>query len=140
MGVHESYVSRMLSDQREVSWRYVNVICDVCGGDPELMKPLWEAAAAVQPSNADDPVRYLHTYMQGLHYALASPNPGVILAAAQHTISADDLDRALYGPGVPDWPVIDRLTVLLQSLPNITRPLWRRAQAAAENGPTATFS
>jgi hypothetical protein len=46
------------------------------GGDPELMKPLWEAAAAVQPSNADDPVRYLHTYMQALHYALAKPNPG----------------------------------------------------------------
>jgi DNA-binding transcriptional regulator YdaS (Cro superfamily) len=31
MGVHESYVSRMLSDQREVSWRHVNVICDVWG-------------------------------------------------------------------------------------------------------------
>ncbi|MER5859786.1 helix-turn-helix domain-containing protein [Streptomyces sp900105245] len=140
MGVHESYVSRMLSGQRDLSWRHVRIICEVCGVDPELMKPLWEAAADVQPSNAEDPVQYLHTYMQGLHYALASPEPAVILAAAQHTISADDLDRALYGPGVPDWPVIDRLTVLLQSLPNITRPLWRRAQAAAESRPIATFS
>jgi hypothetical protein len=26
------------------------------------------------------------------------------------------------GPGVPDLPVIDRLTVALQSLPTITRP------------------
>ncbi|MFI8308456.1 helix-turn-helix domain-containing protein [Streptomyces sp. NPDC085927] len=140
MGVHESYVSRMLSGQRDLSWRHVRIICEVCGVDPKLMKPLWEAAADVQPSNADDPVQYLRTYLQGLSYALASPDPEVILAAAQHTISADDLDRALYGPGVPDWPVIDRLTVVLQSLPHITRPLWRRAQAAAENGPTATFS
>ncbi|MGW5330885.1 helix-turn-helix domain-containing protein [Streptomyces sp. NPDC004014] len=140
MGVHESYVSRMLSGQRDVSWRHVRIICDVCGVDPELMKPLWEAAAGVQPSNTEDPVQYLRTYLQGLHYALGSPDPELILAAAQRTISADDLDRAMSGPGVPDWPVIERLTVLLQSLPNITRPLWRRAQAAAESAPTATAS
>ncbi|MGW2103631.1 helix-turn-helix domain-containing protein [Streptomyces olivaceoviridis] len=140
MGVHESYVSRMLSGQRDLSWRHVRIICDACGVDPELMKPLWEAAARVLPSNADDPVEYLRTYLQGLHYALGSPDPRIILAAAQHTISADDLDRALHGPGVPDWPVIDRLTVVLQSLPNIARPLWRRAQAAAESGPAATSS
>lgn len=36
--------------------------------------------------------------------------------------------------------MIDRLTVVLQSLPNIARPLWRRAQAATESGPTTTFS
>nr|WP_158506799.1 helix-turn-helix transcriptional regulator [Streptomyces collinus] len=139
MGVHESYVSRMLSGQREVSWRHVRIICEVCGSDPQLMKPLWEAAANVQPSNAEDPVHYLRTYLQGLYYAFGSPDPEVILAAAQRTISADDLGRAMLGPGVPDWPVIERLTVLLQSLPNITRPLWRRAQAAAESSPT-TFS
>ncbi|MFD8393029.1 helix-turn-helix domain-containing protein [Streptomyces sp. NPDC059680] len=51
MGVHESYVSRMLSGQREVSWRHVRIICEECGIDPRLMKPLWEAAANVQPSN-----------------------------------------------------------------------------------------
>ncbi|KAF3469976.1 helix-turn-helix transcriptional regulator [Streptomyces sp. Tu 3180] len=140
MGVHESYVSRMLSGQRDPSWKHVKIICDVCGVDPEWMKPLWEAAADVQPSNANDPVTYLRTYLQGLHYALGSPDPEVILTAAQHTISAHDLSRALYGPGVPDWPVIDRLTVVLQSLPTITRPLWRRAQAAAESAPTDTLN
>lgn len=130
----------MLSGQRDLSWRHVKIICDVCGTDPETMKPLWEAAADVQPSNADAPVQYLRTYLQGLHYALSSPDFEAILTAAQHTISADDLHRALYGPGVPDWPVIERLTVVLQTLTRITRPLWRRAQTAAENGPTTTFS
>ncbi|MEV5342017.1 hypothetical protein AB0K93_26565 [Streptomyces sp. NPDC052676] len=104
------------------------------------MKPLWAAAAGVQPSDTEDAVTYLRTYLQGLHHALGSPDPEVILTAAQHTISAHDIDRALYGPGVPDWPVIDRLTVALQSLPTITRPLWRRAQSAAEDGHTDTRS
>ncbi|WP_221354619.1 helix-turn-helix domain-containing protein [Streptomyces beigongshangae] len=136
MGVHESYISRMLSGQRDLSWRHVRIICEACEFDPELMKPLWEVAAGVQPSNADHPVQYLRTYLRGLHYAFGSPKPGVALAAAQHALSADDLHRALHGPGVPDWPVIEQLTIALQSLPNITRPLWRRAQRAAENGPT----
>ncbi|WP_059256655.1 helix-turn-helix domain-containing protein [Streptomyces reticuli] len=140
MGVHESYASRMLSGQRAPSWKHVKTICEVCGVDPARMKPLWEVAAGVQPSDTEEPVTYLRTYLQGLHYALGSPSPEVILTAAQHTISAHDIDRALYGPGVPDWPVIDRLTVALQSLTTITRPLWRRAQSAAENSPTDTHS
>ncbi|MCN9240402.1 helix-turn-helix domain-containing protein [Streptomyces sp. RY43-2] len=140
MGVDESYVSRMLSGQRDPSWKHVRTICEMCGTDPKRMKPLWEAAADVQPSNSDDPVQYLRTYLQGLHYALNSPDAEGILAATQYTISADDLDRALHGPGVPEWSVIDRLTVVLQSRTTITRPLWRRAQAAAENDPTTASS
>ncbi|MFF5860779.1 helix-turn-helix domain-containing protein [Streptomyces sp. NPDC012751] len=140
MSVHESYVSRMLSGQRPLSWMHVRIICQVCGTDPQLMKPLWEAAADVQPSNTDDPVRYLRLYLQGLHYALGSPEAETTLASAQHTITADDLGRALYGPGVPDWPVIYRLTLALHSLPAHTQPLWRRARAAAENDFTATFT
>jgi transcriptional regulator with XRE-family HTH domain len=140
MGVHESYASRMLSGQRAPSWMHVKIMCEACGVDPAQMKPLWEVAAGVQPSNTEDPVAYLRTYLKGLHYALGSPGPEAILTAAQHTITAHDIDRALHGPGIPDWPVIDRLTVVLQSLPTITRPLWRRAQAAAENGPADTLS
>lgn len=140
MGVHESYASRMLSGQRAPSWMHVKIICEACGVDAARMKPLWEVAAGVQPSETEDPVTYLRAYLQGLHYALGSPKPETILTAAQHALSAEDLDRALHGPGVPDWPVIDRLTFALQSLPTVARPLWRRAQSAAENGPTDTIS
>jgi transcriptional regulator with XRE-family HTH domain len=140
MGVDESYASRMLSGQRATSWKYVRIICETCGVDPELMKPLWEVAAGVQPSDTEDPVTYLRTYLQGLHYAFGSPEPEIILTAAQHALTADDLDRALNGPGVPDWRVIEHLTFALQSLPTMARPLWRRAQSAAENGPTDTHS
>ncbi|MFF3505356.1 helix-turn-helix domain-containing protein [Streptomyces sp. NPDC003247] len=140
MDIDESYASRMLSGQRTTHWKYAKTICEACGVEPELMKPLWEVAAGVQPPETEDPVTYLRTYLQGLHYAFGSPDPQIILAAAQHALSADDLDRALHGPGVPDWPVIDRLTFALQSLPNVARPLWRRAQSAAENSPTDTHS
>ncbi|MFH7341227.1 helix-turn-helix domain-containing protein [Streptomyces sp. KHY 26] len=132
MGVHESYVSRMLSGERFVNWKYVKIICEMCGMDPERMKPLWDASAGVQPSDTEDPVQYLRTYLQGLHFALGSPAPKVILATHQ-ILSAEDIDLALYGPGVLDWQVIERLTFVLQSLTTITRPLWRRAQTAAEN-------
>ncbi|MFJ9931455.1 helix-turn-helix domain-containing protein [Streptomyces misionensis] len=138
MGVHASYVSRMLSGERFVSWKYVRIICEMCGMEPERMKPLWEAAAGVQPSNTEDPGKYLRTYLQGLHYALGSPAPEVILAAIHRMISAEDISRALYGPGVPDWRVIERLTFVLQSLTSITRPLWRRAQTAAESSPAVS--
>ncbi|CAL9327293.1 hypothetical protein SUDANB180_07789 (plasmid) [Streptomyces sp. enrichment culture] len=133
MAVDESYVSRMLSGQRAPSWLHVKGICDACGIEPDLMKPLWEAAANVQPSNSDDPVRYLQTYLRALHYAFGSPAPENI---TQHSISPDDLHHALNGPGVPDWPVIHRLALALQSLPNIARPLWRRARSAAEEDTT----
>ncbi|MFH7340689.1 helix-turn-helix domain-containing protein [Streptomyces sp. KHY 26] len=138
MGVHESYVSRMLSGERFVHWKYVKIICEMCGVEPERMKPLWDASAGVQPSDTEDPVQYLRTYLQGLHYALGSPAPEVILTAIHRMISADDISRALYGPGVPDWRVTERLTFVLQSLTSITRPLWRRAQAAAENNPAVS--
>ncbi|MFJ2170324.1 helix-turn-helix domain-containing protein [Streptomyces griseofuscus] len=136
MGVHESYVSRMLSGERFVSWKYVKIICEMCGQDPGRMKPLWEAAAGGQRSDTDDPGEYLRTYLQGLHYAHGSPAPETILDTTHHVITAEDIDRALHGPGIPEWHVIERLTVALQSLTTITRPLWRRAQTAAEHSTT----
>ncbi|MEU5756722.1 helix-turn-helix transcriptional regulator [Streptomyces sp. NPDC047829] len=138
MNVHESYVSRMLSGQRDLSWKHVRTICEVCDTDPELMKPLWQAAANAAPSDAEDPVEYLRTYLQGLHYATGSPPTDRILTTTQYTLSADDIYRALHGPGVPDWKVIEQLTYALQSLPAIARPLWRRAKKATENGPATT--
>ncbi|MFJ4007757.1 helix-turn-helix domain-containing protein [Streptomyces sp. NPDC090023] len=137
LGVHESYVSRMLSGQRDSSWRYVAAICELCDHDPELIKPLWEVAASCPPSDTD-PVQYLRTYLRGLHFALGSPKRNTIIASAQNTITADEVDSALDGPGLPDWRAVEQITYALQSLPNAARPLWRRAQAAIENRPADT--
>ncbi|MFJ2271940.1 helix-turn-helix domain-containing protein [Streptomyces sp. NPDC087228] len=131
MNVHPSYVSRMLSGQRDLSWQYVKIISETCGGNPALMKPLWEVAARVRPPAAE-PTRYLRTYLQALRYAAGSPSDETVLASAQHTINATELRLALNGPGIPVWPVVAQLTAALQGLPDTARPLWRQAHASVE--------
>ncbi|MFJ3713748.1 helix-turn-helix transcriptional regulator [Streptomyces sp. NBC_01267] len=130
MKIHPSYVSRILSGQRDVSWQHVKAISDTCGGNSALMKPLWETAARVRPSAAE-PVQALRTYLQALHYAAGSPSDETLLASAQH-ITATELRQALDGPGVPVWQVVARLTTVLHGLPDTIRPLWRQAHANAE--------
>ncbi|MGW7521826.1 helix-turn-helix domain-containing protein, partial [Streptomyces sp. NPDC054796] len=138
MNVDESYVSRMLSGQREVSWQHVKIICEMCEGNATLMKPLWEVASGVRPSTTEA-ARYLRTYLQALRYAAGSPSNEKILDLAQHTLTHTELHLALEGPGVPGWPVVAQLTTTLIGLPETARPLWR--QAHAEGGTEArTFS
>ncbi|MGW0608681.1 helix-turn-helix domain-containing protein [Streptomyces sp. NPDC002640] len=130
--VDDSYVSRMLSGERFASWRHVRVICEVCDGDEQLMKPLWQVAAGVPPADSDDRVGYLRTYLKALRYANGWPSEQTILASAQDSITLEDLRQAFDGPGVPGWPVVAQLTAALQALPETARPLWRRAQSATD--------
>lgn len=131
MRIHPSYVSRILSGERDASWQHVLAICDLCNGDAALMKPLWEMAANVQPTGAD-PTRYLHTYLRALRYAAGSPSTETVLASTQNTITAAGLRQALEGPGTPTWLVIRTITNALWGLPDLTLPLWRRATACHE--------
>ncbi|MCX4970833.1 helix-turn-helix domain-containing protein [Streptomyces sp. NBC_00654] len=131
MNVDPSYVSRLLSGERDVSWPHAKIIIDTCDGNSDLIKPLWEAAIGVQPASAE-PTRYLRTYLQGLRYAAGSPDDKQILKSTHHTITTAELHQAFDGPGVPVWPVISQLTMALQSLPDIARPLWRRARSSTE--------
>lgn len=131
MRVDDSYVSRMLSGERPVSWKHVRAICKVCDGDEQLMKPLWEVAAGVPFADSDDPVDYLRTYLKALRYANGWPSEEKILASTQHTVTAAELRQALEGPGVPSWLAVAQITAALQALPDTARPLWRRAQSTA---------
>ena len=133
MNVDPSYVSRMLSGHRDISWRHAKTICETCGGDLALMEALWEVAAGTRPPTTD-PVRHLHTYLQALRYAAGSPSDEAILASAQHTITIAELRQALNGPGVPAWAAVARLTTTLQALPETARPLWR--QTLTDIGPS----
>ncbi|WP_406349270.1 helix-turn-helix domain-containing protein [Streptomyces sp. NBC_00144] len=128
MKVDPSYISRLLSGERDVSWSHAMIIIEACDGNSELMKPLWEAAAGVKPTGTE-PVRNLRTYLRALQYAAGEPGNKAILASAQHIITPAELHQALDGPGVPVWPVVKRLTIALQSLPDVARPLWRQAHS-----------
>ncbi|MFF3177908.1 helix-turn-helix domain-containing protein [Streptomyces sp. NPDC057900] len=136
MTVDPSYVSRMLSGERVVTLQHVKVIAGQCGGNLDLVKPLWEAANGVQATI--DPARALRSYLRALHYAAGSPSDTRIINSVQRTISKTELRQAFDGPGTPGWPVVQQLTIAFQSLPEITRPLWRRAQCADDN--TSTIS
>ncbi|MEU9095654.1 hypothetical protein ACIOEW_40130 [Streptomyces sp. NPDC087901] len=56
----------------------------------------------------------------------------------QRTIIKAELRQAFEGPGVPQWQVVRQLTVALQSLPEITRPLWRKAHSTVEKTADST--
>ncbi|MFE6023093.1 helix-turn-helix domain-containing protein [Streptomyces sp. NPDC056441] len=136
MTVDPSYVSRMLSGERVVTLQHVMKIAEQCGGNLDLVKPLWEAANGVETSA--DGARALRSYLRALHYAAGSPSDTRILASIQRTITKTELRQAFDGPGTPGWPVVQQLTVALQSLPEITRPLWRKAQSGLDT--TLTIS
>ncbi|MFI2740950.1 helix-turn-helix domain-containing protein [Streptomyces sp. NPDC018711] len=133
MGIDPSYVSRMFSGERDTSWRYVKSICEACEGDLELMQSLWDAAATGKPRPTDNPVRDLQTYLKALRYAAGLPDEKTILTSTRQALTSTDLHQAFEGASVPAWPVIRQLTVALQSLPQITLPLWRRAHSSLGN-------
>ncbi|MGQ4353057.1 helix-turn-helix domain-containing protein [Streptomyces drozdowiczii] len=126
MNVDPSYVSRMLSGQRDITLRNMKLIVDACDGNLELVKPLWDAANGVRPTVG--PAHALRAYLRALRYAAGSPSERQILASLKQGITRTELCQALDGPGVPEWPVIQQLTVALQSLPEISRPLWSSAR------------
>ncbi|MFD8692708.1 XRE family transcriptional regulator [Streptomyces sp. NPDC059651] len=137
MNIDPSYVSRMLSGERDAALQHVKAIVDKCGANPDLVMPLWEAANGVQSTTA--PVLALRAYLRALHYAAGSPSDTKILATAQRTINKSDVRNALEGPGVPDWHVIRQLTVAFQSLPETTRPLWRKTQSTVATADATTI-
>ncbi|MER7729224.1 helix-turn-helix transcriptional regulator [Streptomyces sp. NPDC096323] len=137
MNVDPSYISRMLSGERDISLQHVNMIVDQCGGNADLVKPLWAVVAGVQTPDTE-PVRALRSYLLALRYAAGSPSDTRILASVQRTIIKADVRQAFEGPGVPQWQVVRQLTVAFQSLPEITWPLWRKAHSTVEKTADST--
>lgn len=129
MNIDPSYVSRMLSGQRDVALQHAKAITSRCGGEIALVMPLWEAAHNVQTSL--DPVLALRAYLRALHYAAGSPSHARIHSSVRRVITKTDVRQALDGPGVPGWHIVQPLTIALQGMPEITRPLWRKAHSAA---------
>ncbi|MET7344670.1 helix-turn-helix domain-containing protein [Streptomyces sp. NPDC005547] len=140
MNVDPSYVSRMLSGQRDVTLRNMKMIVDACEGNLELVKPLWDAANSVRPTV--DPTHALRAYLRALRYAAGSPSEKQILTSLKQGITKAELRQAFDGPGVPEWQVVQQLTAALQSLPEISRSLWSNARPVGSSTitiPAAAF-
>ncbi|MFB8026849.1 MULTISPECIES: helix-turn-helix domain-containing protein [unclassified Streptomyces] len=128
INIDRSHVSRMLAGHRPVTLAYVEQIAEHCGGDIELVMPLWEATADPQDRRTLDPVIALRLYLRALRYAMGNPSDERIVASSGRTISAAVLQQALYGPATPSWTVVRELATALHSMPDVVRPLWRSAQ------------
>lgn len=134
-GVDPSYVSRVLSGERLPSWKVARKLATACGGDPEDLRPLWDAARGyrvVQPAS-------LHAALRGLHLSAARPDATLIRERTDNTLSVEDITGMLNGTRVPDWDEVDHLVGALHGQADTIRPLWTAARTtsphAAPPGP-----
>ncbi|WP_338704002.1 helix-turn-helix transcriptional regulator (plasmid) [Streptomyces sp. Q6] len=136
MGFTPSYVSRLLSGERTLSWRYVTKMTELCGREPDLLRPLWNAAFATSPPVGTDPVQYLRDHLCALRLAVGNPADADLLKAGRPELTERHLQMSFTGPGVPSWETVRLLARTLSCSAEDLQPLWRTASAAhASNTP-----
>ncbi|MFJ9131286.1 helix-turn-helix domain-containing protein [Streptomyces sp. NPDC102340] len=137
LGFTSSYVSRLLSGERTLSWRHVTKMTELCGHDPGLLRPLWNAAFATSPPVGTDPVQYLRDHLHALRLAVGNPSDMDLLKAGQPELNSHHLQMSFTGPGVPSWETVRLLARTLSCSSEDIQPLWRTASAAhTSNGPS----
>ncbi|MET7540048.1 helix-turn-helix transcriptional regulator [Streptomyces sp. NPDC005507] len=136
IGFTSSYVSRLLSGERTLSWRYVTKMTELCGHEPSLLRPLWNAAFGTSPPVGTDPVQYLRDHLRALRLAIGNPSDADLLKAGQPELLHSHLQMSFTGPGVPSWETVRLLARTLSCSAEDILPLWRTAYAAEPpNGP-----
>lgn len=133
--VSVSYVSRVLSGERNPSWRVARAIALACGGDPDDVRPLWEAAQGAHPRRP--PLRTHEAYvaavhalqaaLRGLHLAAGRPDGAQVSEWSDGRLSPEQVEQALAGP-LPDWPVIHDVAQALRGRPMDFLALWEHVQ------------
>ncbi|MEV6048399.1 helix-turn-helix domain-containing protein [Streptomyces xanthochromogenes] len=130
--VDPSYVSRIMTGERTPTWKVTRTIAAACGGDPEELRPLWDAARGYHVAQPHS----LHAALRGLHLATGHLSPDALCARARQPLFQDDVVAVLSGTQVPDWPVIDRLVTALGGEATAIRPLWEAASDHHTGGPS----
>ncbi|MFC1401512.1 MULTISPECIES: helix-turn-helix transcriptional regulator [Streptacidiphilus] len=130
VGVSPSYVSRVLSGERLPSWKLTKTLAEACQGDPDHLRPLWEAARGLRPRLlSDSAASELHAAVSGLYLAAARPAPARLCSSSAHQLTAQQVSSFLAGT-IPDWPVVRGLVSALHGRPEEVRPLWEQTPAA----------
>jgi len=129
--VSSSYISRLLSGERQPTWRITEQLCLSCGGDPDHIRPLWEVARGVRPrllTHASAAVE-LHSSLKGLHLAASRPSAANICAGSGSDLALEEVASFLAGEAIPDWPVVQSVVQALRGRPDEVRPLWQSSRA-----------
>ncbi|WP_274917576.1 helix-turn-helix domain-containing protein [Streptomyces sp. WZ-12] len=124
--VSASYVSRILSGERSPSWKVTRRMALACGGDPEAMRPLWDAAHGRRPARAGS----LHAALRGLYLSAACPDPVQICTSSGNVLTEGEFTGLLSGSLVPDWETVGTVVGALHGRPDDIRPLWDHARLA----------
>ncbi|MFJ5677839.1 helix-turn-helix domain-containing protein [Streptomyces sp. NPDC093097] len=124
--VSASYVSRILSGERSPSWTVTRRMVRACGGDPEAVRPLWDAAHGRRLARAGS----LHAALRGLYLSAACPDPVDICTSSGNAVTEREFTGLLYGSLVPDWETVGTVVGVLHGRPDDIRPLWDHARFA----------
>ncbi|KUL51409.1 hypothetical protein ADL22_06325 [Streptomyces sp. NRRL F-4489] len=122
--VSASYISRILSGERSPSWKVTRRMVHACGGDPEAIRPLWDAAHGRRPARAGS----LHAALRGLYLSAACPAPEQICRTSGNALTAGEFTGLLHGSLVPDWETVGAIVGALRGRPDDIRPLWDHAR------------
>lgn len=130
-----SYVSRMMSGERPASWLHVRQLATSCGYDPELLRPLCNAALGSPMPRDVDALAYLKCFLKGLRMSVGQPSEEALLAYTSHCLTREAIAAAFDGPNLPSWATTRRLAAVLVCPEEDIRPLWRAAKTAVAPRP-----
>ncbi|XXZ53128.1 helix-turn-helix transcriptional regulator (plasmid) [Streptomyces cavourensis] len=138
VGVDPSYISRAISGERIPSWPVTRRLALALAADPEEILPLWRSARGYDtaPGGAD-----LQAALRGLRTAAASPDTDLLVKRTK--LTQEQITDAFTGRALPDWDTTSAIVTALNGEPELLRPLWISARAAAlahETGSTCTIS
>ncbi|GGU60867.1 hypothetical protein GCM10010211_27160 [Streptomyces albospinus] len=122
--VSASYISRILSGERSPSWKVTRRMVHACGGDPETIRPLWDAAHGRRLARAGS----LHAALRGLYLSAACPDLVQICVSSGNIVTEREITGLLHGALVPDWETVGRIVGVLHGRPDDIRPLWDHAR------------
>ncbi|MER8233242.1 helix-turn-helix transcriptional regulator [Streptomyces sp. NPDC094049] len=134
-GVSRSYVSRILSGERTPSWRVTQRFVETCGGDPEVVRPLWEAARGYRVAQPTS----LPIALRGMQLAAGNICPGELSARTGHLLSEHQVLGMLHGTQTPDWTTVKTLVTALRGQPETIQPLWQATQLPPPNSQASSI-
>lgn len=121
-----SYVSRILSVDRTPSWPVVRQLVEAFGGDPLVLRVLWEMAQGVPPAPQDfiDAATRLNGVLRGLHLAAGCPSTGEVCEQSNGALVQEEVEAILAGTEVPTWETTGRFVTAVGGHPADIRPQW----------------
>ncbi|MFF2306054.1 helix-turn-helix domain-containing protein [Streptomyces sp. NPDC058128] len=131
IGVSRSYISRILSGERTPSWKVTLRLVEACDGDPEVVRPLWEAARGYQVAKPTS----LPKALRGMQLAAGNIRPKELSARTGHVLTEQQVDGLLHGTQTADWPAVERLVTALRGHPATIHPLWQATQPSPTPSP-----